>query len=175
MHQSPPEASDGARQAQTQGGEQDDEITPVDYLNTARSQTGVKAVAPHQGLDRLARQYLDDIVQARDLAPDAAVSGNQRALADGVARSIGLDEGFAYRHTGLMVGYGLDREQAVLDVLEDPATHPAMLDGIMDLAGSASRTVPPGEPWLAPPVGGSGPAIDLTGYTLVVIVTAGDY
>lgn len=141
-------------------------------LNDARRADSVRQLQHEPRLDELARQYLDAIIEKRDLTPPPAFDPSQRLLAEDIAARMGPD-GHAWRHAGLLVAYGLGEGQAVGDALQAEAAWPGMLDRAMELAGLASAVVPPGDPWLVPPVGGEGPAVELTGYTVVVLITAG--
>lgn len=125
-------------------------------------------------MTQLARRYLDEIIASRNLIPAIQTSDSATALYRDVATAIG-EGGLAYRFNGLAVAYGPDLNNAVAAAVGDPANRPVLLEPVMDIAGFAFAEVPPGEPWLVPPPGGVGASIDLTGRTVVVFVTAGDF
>jgi hypothetical protein len=145
-------------------------------FNAERASRGLAPVAQDTGLDQLAQQQLEGILATRNLIPPAGRNvSRQVELARLVAESITAEDGWAYRHNGLVVSYGVGIERTLNDVFEVQANRTVLFDPVLDVAGLASAEIPPGAPWLAPPVGGSGPPVELTGYTLVVIVMAGDF
>jgi len=146
-----------------------------DQLNAQRVARGLRPVEGHAGLDTLAGALLADLIDARRLAPEIGRTTSQAELAQLAANAIGLPEGYDYRHVGLVVTYGVGIERTLNDAFEVQANEPVLYDNIMDLAGIASVEIPAGAPWYAPPVGGVGREVELTGYTLVVILLAGDF
>jgi hypothetical protein len=154
--------------AQPSGG-----VEPVNLLNGARAREEVQPLAPHEGLDRLAGRYLDEIMASRTLVPPGYGRLNARVLSEDVVAAIG-EGGLRYRYTGVVVSYGNSLSNALQIATGTEANGPALLEPALDFAGIASATVPAGDPWFAPPPGG-GLDIELTGQTVVVIVTAGDY
>lgn len=146
-----------------------------EQLNAQRTARGLRPVQAHAGLDGLAAALLAELVNARRLAPMIGRTTPQAELSQIVANAIGLPEGYDYRHVGLVVTYGVGIERTLNDAFEVQANEPVLYDNIMDLAGIASVEVPAGAPWYAPPVGGVGREVELTGYTLVVILLAGDF
>ncbi len=147
---------------------------PVNLLNGARVRAKVQPLARHEGLDRLAERYLDEIIASRTLVPPGYGRLDARVLSEDVVAAIG-DDGPSYRYTGVVVSYGISLSNAIEIAVGTVANAPALLEPALDLVGIASAPIPAGEPWFAPPPGGSGLEIELTGMTLIVIVTAGQY
>jgi hypothetical protein len=145
-------------------------------FNAERAARGLPPATPDAGLDQLAQQHLDGILATRNLIPPAGREvSRQVELARLVAEAIAAEDGWAYRHNGLVVSYGVGLERTMSDAFEVQANRTVLFDPILDVAGLAGAEIPAGAPWFAPPVGGSGPPVELTGYTLVVIILAGDF
>lgn len=134
----------------------------------------VEPVAANASLDELAGRYLAAILDNRDLTPPVHDPYNPRILSDDVSRALG-EEGPSYRYVGMMVSYGPDVRQAMAAGLGAAANRPAMVDPVFEVAGIASAVIPEGSPWFAPPPGGSGRDLNLTGQTVVVVITAGRF
>lgn len=162
--------------AQAEPPASDSEAALHIQFNVERAERGLTPAIQDTGLDQLAQQQLAGILATRNLIPPAGRDvSRQVELARLVADAITAQDGWAYRHNGLVVGYGVGIERTMNDVFEVQANRTVLFDPILDVAGLASAEIPPGAPWFAPPVGGSGPPVELTGYTLVVIVLAGDF
>lgn len=147
-----------------------------DQFNAEREERGLAPLTHSAGLDALAWQQLHGILAERQLAPALGRDVTaQIKLAELVAAAVQEPDGWSYRHNGLVVSYGVGIERTLNDAFEVYANRTVLFDPIMDVVGIAIAEVPPGPPWLAPPVGGSGPDVELTGYSMVVIVLAGDF
>jgi hypothetical protein len=146
---------------------------PVNQLNGARARADVQPLARHEGLDRLAARYLDEIMASRTLVPAGYGRLNARVLSEDVVAAIGQD-GPSYRYTGVVVGFGVNLPNAIHIAANTRANGPALLEPALSIVGIAAATVPAGDPWFAAPPGG-GLDVELTGQTVVVIVTAGQY
>lgn len=148
--------------------------TAVNRVNVARQRFRGEPLTEHAALTGLAQRYLDEILASRELIPAIQTSDNATALYSDISTAIG-EGGLAYRFNGLIVAYGADLNNALTAALATPANAPALLDPVMDIAGVAFAEVPAAEPWMVPPPGGRGEHLDLTGQTLIVIVTGGDF
>jgi hypothetical protein len=145
--------------------------SPLAAINEVRDREELSPVAASPALDALAKRYLSEMLAARCLCP--AASGNRgvdRLLAD-IRMALGSDA--AVLESGMITGYDLTTERAIRTVALDPANASAVAGQRMALAGIASAVVESGTNWLVPPPGGSGPAIELGGYTVVVMILAG--
>lgn len=143
---------------------------PLLPLGDARERLELPPLTADARLDALALRYAREAVAARCLCL-ATTSGGQpedQLLADVIA-ALGAVEVRA----GVVIGWDGSVERAVAAALGRPAQAGALLDAELSLVGVGSVVVPPGEPWLEPAPSGEGPPIELTGYQLVVIVTAG--
>jgi hypothetical protein len=149
-------------------------VEHLGQINAARRQVQAAPLARHEGLDRLAAQYLDDILVSRSLSPPGYGRLSQRILTEDVVAAIG-EGGQNYRYTGVVVTYGASLPNAMQIAAGSEANQPALLEPALEFAGIASATIPAGEPWFAPPPGGFGLDVELTGQTVVVIVTAGAF
>ncbi|MEZ4570745.1 MAG: hypothetical protein R2849_10555 [Thermomicrobiales bacterium] len=117
--------------------------------------------------ERGARQPIVHSVRVRD--------ARRAGASEDVAAAIGED-GYNYRYVGLVVSYGQNLDNAIGVALGTTANGPALFESAMSQAGIASAPIEEGAaPWIAPPPGGVGRAIELTGLTVVVIVTAGEF
>jgi hypothetical protein len=134
----------------------DDELPPVD-------------ASP--ALDAVAAAYLDAIIAAQCVCPAAGGQEAATRLLDDVAAALSDDD--TLLDAGLISGYDKTPDGALTTVIHDPANAAAILGMRMELAGIATGVIPPDADWLGPPPGGDGPAIDLSGFTIVVIVLAG--
>ena len=143
-------------------------------LNGARQSSGAERVESSAALDGLAARYLDDLLTRRSLIPAGYGAVGQRTLSDEVAGAIGAD-GYNYRYVGVAVAYGQSLNHAMDIALGTVANGPALFEPALTMVGLASAAIPAGAPWFAPPPGGFGREIEMTGMTLVVIVTAGPY
>jgi hypothetical protein len=150
---------------------------PVNQLNGARARVDAQPLARHEGLDRLAASYLDEIMASRALVPPGYGRLSARVLSEDVVTAIGQD-GLSFRYTGVVVSYGVNLANAVYIAAGTKANGPALLEPALGFVGIAAATVgaspASGDPWFAPPPGG-GLDVELSGQTVVVIVTAGQY
>ncbi len=149
-------------------------VDPANILNRARVNEGLEQVARHEGLDQLSARYLDEIMASRTLVPPGYGQLDGRVLTEDIVAAIGPD-GFSYRYVGVVVAYGQDIIHAMQVANGTVANRPALFEPAMTLTGITSAVVPAGEPWFAPPPGGVGREIEMTGMTVVVIVTAGQF
>jgi len=143
-------------------------------INSARAARSVGPLESSSQLDGLAASYLADLLDRRELTPAGYGSVGDRILSEDVALAIG-EGGYRYRYTGVVVAYGESVNNAMDVAVGTTSNRPALLEPAMSLAGVASGEIPAGEPWIAPPPGGEGREIELTGMTIVVIVTAGEF
>ncbi len=148
--------------------------TDLGKLNSARNAHSAKSVEPSIALDQLAHIYLTELLERRTLTPSGYGSTVERILADDVALALGA-EGYRYRYVGVVVAYGQSLNHALDVATGTVANGPALFEPAMDVAGIASGVIPAGDAWYAPPPGGFGRDIEMTGMTIVVIVTAGDF
>ena len=155
-----------------------DDDHALNLLNSARTRAEVQPLTRHAGLDQLAGRYLDEILASRSLVPPGYGGPDARVLTEDVVAAIG-EGGLSYRYTGVIVSYGPALANAVHVGAATEANGPALLEPALDFVGMASATIPApsgtDEPWYAPPPGGVGLDIELTGMTVVVLVTAGDF
>lgn len=112
------------------------------------------------------------MIESRCLCPVADGQEGADRLLDDVRLALASDANVL--DAGLVVGYDLSASSALTTAALDPANAAAMLGERMQLVGYATAVVAAEGSWLAPPPGGAGPEIDLSGYALVAIVTAGD-
>lgn len=143
----------------------------MDPINALRDDDELAPLAASGALDVVAAAYLAVMIEARCLCPVPEGEAGAERLLDDVRRGLGSDA--ALLDAGLAVGYGRNAAGALATAGLDPAHGAAILGERLTLAGIATAEVAV-ESWLAPPPGGAGPEIDLGGYTLVVIVTAGN-
>jgi hypothetical protein len=140
-------------------------------INEVREREELPPMAANAALDALAERYLSEMLAARCLCPAVdGDSGADRLLAD-VRRA--LDSDASVLEAGYIAGYDVTAERAIRTVALDPANASAIAGQRMALAGIATAVVDSDTNWLAPPPGGSGPSIELDGYTVVVMVLAG--
>jgi|GEM_PF-5828494 len=143
----------------------------VGQINALREDDELGQVSSSAALDAVAASYLDEIIASHCICPLAGGTAQAEQLLDDIAAALGIDATLI--DAGLVVGYDQSEAGAFTTAIHDPANAAAILGMRMELAGTASRIVEPAESWLAPPPGGTGPEIDLTGYSVVVIVLAG--
>lgn len=143
-------------------------------INSARAARSAGPLEPNAQLDGLAASYLDDLLDRRELTPGGYGSIGERLLSEDVASAIG-EGGYRYRYTGVAVAYGESVANAMEVAVGTTSNRPALYEPAMSQAGVASSEIPAGEPWFSPPPGGEGRDIELTGMTVVVIVTAGEF
>jgi hypothetical protein len=142
----------------------DDPLVPI---NQRRNDAGVAALTLDERLSRVATEYAVRLQEQQCICPVA----NNILVDDAEAA---LDPmGYRVFRAGLVVAYSVTAHGAVVAASRDPAHTGALLERELTMAGVSWVTIEPGESWLARPVGGVGPDIDLAGYTLVLIVTAG--
>lgn len=156
-------------------GQSADTGTPsLSRINSARAGRAAGPLESNAQLDGLAAQYLADMLERRALTPAGYGDVGNRRLSEDVASAIG-NGGYRYRYTGVVAAYGESVNNALDVAVGTIANRPALLEPAMSQAGIASGEIPAGEPWFAPPPGGFGRDIELTGMTVVVIVTAGEF
>lgn len=144
-------------------------------INSARAARSAGPLEANQQLDQLAAGYLNEVLASRSFTPSGYGTLDARVLSEDVAAAIGED-GYNYRYVGLVVSYGQNLDNAIGVALGTTANGPALFESAMSQAGIASAPIEEGAaPWIAPPPGGVGRAIELTGLTVVVIVTAGEF
>lgn len=146
---------------------------PASWLapaNELRDDDELPPLESHAALDAIAMRELAAMLEARCLCP-ATGSGDTTGLLDDVRAALGTDA--VVTDVGLIVGYDRSVAAATTTTIFDPAHQSALLGMRMSQAGIATATIDTRADWLAPPPGGDGPEIDLGGYTVVAIVTAG--
>lgn len=138
-----------------------------DAVNEERLAQAMPKMTEDERLTSIADEYLSRMVERRCLclfgpADDAGTTLSQR-----VQRDTGASE------AGLAVSWDISDDGAVRAALGRVENQAVLMDRDLIRFGVASTSIPADASWLAPSVGGDGPAIELSGYVLVVIVTAG--
>jgi hypothetical protein len=151
------------------GGQESESV--LAQINQIRLDGELAPVDASPALDTVAAAYLDAIIADQCVCPAAGGQEAARRLLDDVAAALG-DEA-ALLDTGLVSGYDKTPDGAIATVIHNPANAAAILGLRMELAGIATGVIAPDARWLGPPPGSDGPAIDLSGFTVVVIVIAG--
>ena len=111
------------------------------------------------------------MIDARCLVPVVGGDSGAEAFLADVQGGIGGDA--AVLDAGLAVGYDQTKERAIATTALDPANGSVILGAKMTQIGIATAQIAAGQGSGLPPPGDDGPAIDLSGYTVVVIVTSG--
>lgn len=151
------------------GGQQTEtELAPI---NALREDDELAPLTANAALNALAAQYLAGMVGARCLCPARGGDAGAATVLDDVRDALGSDS--PVLDAGLTVGYDQSAARAITTTAFDPANGSVILGAGMTQIGIATETIESGEGWLVPPPGGDGPAIDLSGYTVAVIVTSG--
>jgi len=143
-------------------------LTPINEL---RNDDELAPVVGSAELDALAERYLAAILESRCLCPVVDGAASAQHLVVEVRAALGSEA--VVVDAGLVVGYDRSRDAAIRTAAFDPSNGAVILGSRMTLAGIATGVVEAAEGWLVPPPGGVGPEIDLSGYTLVVILMAG--
>jgi hypothetical protein len=146
--------------------------SPIDAINTSRVDRALAPLARDERLDTLAQTYLERILARR--CPCALLDELPESLLLRDVAAILWMQPDTIHHTGLIVSYDLSVDRAIGAALGRPTASAVLHDRRLTLAGIASTVIAPESSWLAPPVDGVGREIDLTGFTLVVVITAGE-
>lgn len=146
-------------------------LSPLAPINALREDDELPPMTASAELDAVAARYLAAMIEARCMCPAADGESGAERLLDDVRIAIGGDA--VVLDAGLVTAYDRTAGGAITTAVRNPANGAAILGARLSLAGVATAVVEAGGSWLAPPPGGVGPEIDLSGYTLVAIVTAG--
>lgn len=142
-------------------------------LNQKRANYGFKPLYPDADLDGLANLYLQTIIGRRSFMIEPLTFIGYPVLYQDIANAVGA-EGYILRTHGLTLSFGIGTTQTFQTALDDDRNRPALMDNTMDLIGFASGIVGEGPEWLEEPPGGGVP-VEITGYTIIVVITAGDF
>ena len=146
-------------------------VSPLAPINALREDDELPPMTASAELDAVAARYLAAIIEARCVYPVVDGAAGADRFLDDVRVAIGGDA--VVLDVGLVAAYDRTAGGAITTAVLDPANGAAILGARLRLVGVATAVVEGEGSWLAPPPGGVGPEIDLSGYTLVVIVTAG--
>lgn len=143
---------------------------PLAPLQQARERRQLAPLTADPRLDAIARRYAQAAVDERCLClPSTSTARPEDQLLTDVVSALGVREVSA----GIVIDWNVAVERAVAASIGRPGLAGALLDPTLSLVGVGSVVIPAGAPWFEPPPSGEGPEIELTGYQLVVIVTAG--
>lgn len=145
--------------------------TTLAQINALREDDELGLVKSNAALDALAALHLEEMIAARCLCPAAGGIDDTEPLLADIATTLATDA--ALIDAGLIVGYDHTAAGAITTTIHDPAHAAAILGMRMELVGVATGVIEPDDSWLALPPGGAGPEIDLSGYSVVVIIVAG--
>ncbi|MFW6074188.1 MAG: hypothetical protein ACOC9Y_01240, partial [Chloroflexota bacterium] len=153
----------------------DDQPAPTDRLEQAiterRDGVQLDELQRDARLDAVASDYLEQLIDRRDFSP-LTDPGSTGELASNIASALGNGEDDE-QIAGISIGYGPGFGAAVGHASGNASHSFALLDPDLDRFGAASTVVEGESEWLAESPDDSGVTIDLRGYTLLVIVTAG--
>jgi hypothetical protein len=151
------------------GGQQGDQVQAT--INRLREDKELEPLSGNPALDALAARYLEGMIEAKCLCPGVGGDAGADQVVDDVRAALQSDAPVV--DAGLAVGYDQSIAQAMAITALNPANASAILGARMTEIGIATEVIRADEGWLAPPPGGGEPEIDLGGYTVVAIVTAG--
>lgn len=147
-----------------------DPLTPI---NLARDLREIAPVQLDSRLSALATTYAEAMLERRCTCLDVLghVSDRPSTLTDDLRTALDLTTEDI--HAGMTVAWDTTASGGIVAATGRESTSGVLLAPDITVAGIGTAVVPAEASWLTRPLDGSGPPIDLTGYTIVVILTVG--